>query len=293
MENKNDAVHRPAHYTDGKIEVIDFIEDKKLGFNLGNAVKYISRAGKKDPSKHLEDLQKALWYLNREIGNLKAKIKDDNIGEASHVQFKADFARKEAQRLHDLTERCIIYPLETQLHEMEHSDTALLYKTKLPETPEKHNDDIAREDFEDACKPYFKSSGEGIDPNVSVPQSEYAPYLVTPEEEKKVSAKEELLEALNDMKPKVVEKEIPSVKFCVPSLAWKFEPDSLHKNKYVSSTDVGVFTVTVYDRSCKWCFFPSNKFKNNFKSGEASTLDEAKHVAAVHHNYLTKSYLIR
>ena len=63
----NDNVNHPAHYTDEKIEVIDFIEDKKLGYHLGNAVKYISRAGKKDPDKYIEDLQKAVWYLQREI----------------------------------------------------------------------------------------------------------------------------------------------------------------------------------------------------------------------------------
>lgn len=66
----NDLVNKPAHYTDGKIETIDYIEDKQLGFNLGNAVKYISRAGKKDPSKTKEDLQKALWYLQRQINKL-------------------------------------------------------------------------------------------------------------------------------------------------------------------------------------------------------------------------------
>lgn len=65
----NDPVNKPSHYTDGKIEVIDFIEDKKLNFNLGNTVKYIARAGKKDPAKLLEDLKKAQWYLNREILN--------------------------------------------------------------------------------------------------------------------------------------------------------------------------------------------------------------------------------
>lgn len=69
----SDQVNKPAHYTDGKIEVIDFIEDKSLGFNLGNSVKYISRAGKKDPAKKIEDLQKAAWYLNREITNLQLK----------------------------------------------------------------------------------------------------------------------------------------------------------------------------------------------------------------------------
>jgi hypothetical protein len=60
-----DNINHPAHYTDGKIEVIDYIEDKKLNFNLGNAVKYISRAGKK--GNKIEDLKKAIWYLYREI----------------------------------------------------------------------------------------------------------------------------------------------------------------------------------------------------------------------------------
>lgn len=67
----NDNVNRPAHYTDGKIEVIEFIEDKKLGFCLGNAIKYISRAGKKDPTKEVEDLQKAKWYIERRIKQLE------------------------------------------------------------------------------------------------------------------------------------------------------------------------------------------------------------------------------
>lgn len=66
-----DPVNHPSHYTDGKIEVIDYIEDKKLGFCLGNAVKYISRAGKKDPTKEVEDLRKALWYVERRIKELE------------------------------------------------------------------------------------------------------------------------------------------------------------------------------------------------------------------------------
>ena len=71
-----DNVNHPAHYTSGKIEVIDFIEDKELGFHLGNAVKYISRAGRKNPDKIVEDLQKAVWYINREIGRLEEKKND-------------------------------------------------------------------------------------------------------------------------------------------------------------------------------------------------------------------------
>lgn len=67
---ESDAVNHPSHYQ-GKIEVIDFIEDKHLGFNLGNCIKYIARAGKKNPEKLLEDLKKARWYLDREIANME------------------------------------------------------------------------------------------------------------------------------------------------------------------------------------------------------------------------------
>lgn len=72
-ENKNDPVNHPSYYTDGNIEVIDYIKDKGLGFCLGNAVKYISRAGKKDPEKEIEDLRKAAWYINRRIEELLEK----------------------------------------------------------------------------------------------------------------------------------------------------------------------------------------------------------------------------
>lgn len=72
-EKISDPVNNPAHYTDGKIEVIEFIEDKKLDFCLGNAVKYVSRSGKKDPAKEIEDLKKAIWYINRKIQQLENK----------------------------------------------------------------------------------------------------------------------------------------------------------------------------------------------------------------------------
>ena len=65
-----DNVNHPKHYNDGKIEVIDFIEDKKLGFCLGNAIKYICRAGKKDKNKEVEDIQKSIWYLHRYLENI-------------------------------------------------------------------------------------------------------------------------------------------------------------------------------------------------------------------------------
>lgn len=70
-EVEDDVVNHPSHYTDTKIEVMDYIEDKGFNFALGNAVKYISRAGKKDKNKTIQDLEKAEWYLNREIKRLK------------------------------------------------------------------------------------------------------------------------------------------------------------------------------------------------------------------------------
>jgi len=60
-----DPVNHPAHYTQGGIETIDFIEAKGLGYNLGNVIKYITRADYK--GNRIEDLQKAKWYLEREI----------------------------------------------------------------------------------------------------------------------------------------------------------------------------------------------------------------------------------
>lgn len=60
-----ERVDHPAHYNQGKFEVIDVIEDWKLGFNDGNAVKYIARARHK--GEEIQDLKKAVWYLNRQI----------------------------------------------------------------------------------------------------------------------------------------------------------------------------------------------------------------------------------
>ena len=60
-----DPVNHPAHYKAGGIETIDFIEAKKLNYNLGNVVKYITRSDLKGNRK--QDLEKALWYLNREL----------------------------------------------------------------------------------------------------------------------------------------------------------------------------------------------------------------------------------
>lgn len=81
----DDAVYHPAHYKSGGMEAIDVIEAFKLGFNLGNTVKYVLRAGKKGAwsagvrmevsrrEKAIEDLKKARFYLDRHITNLEAQ----------------------------------------------------------------------------------------------------------------------------------------------------------------------------------------------------------------------------
>ena len=75
-----DVINHPSHYTTGKIEVIDFIEDKGLNFNLGNVIKYVARAGRKKSqgksleAKALEDLKKARFYIDREIAAREARL---------------------------------------------------------------------------------------------------------------------------------------------------------------------------------------------------------------------------
>jgi hypothetical protein len=70
---KKEAVNHPDHYggAENPYEAIKVIEAWGLGFNLGNTVKYVSRAGKKGAA--LEDLKKASWYLTREIENMESQ----------------------------------------------------------------------------------------------------------------------------------------------------------------------------------------------------------------------------
>lgn len=74
-EGKNDVIEHPAHYTQG-IECMDYIESHRLNYARGNIIKYVTRAGLKDASKEVEDLEKACWYLNREIERVKKAKKD-------------------------------------------------------------------------------------------------------------------------------------------------------------------------------------------------------------------------
>jgi hypothetical protein len=87
----NDNVNHPPHYTNSPsgIECVEIAE--RLSFNLGNALKYIWRAGKKNPETLREDLQKALWYVNRERATLANTAEHVIVqpGNANLVRFLA------------------------------------------------------------------------------------------------------------------------------------------------------------------------------------------------------------
>ena len=74
----DDPVNHPSHYTAGKIEIIDFIEDQNLGYHLGNTVKYICRAGKKTAAPYVQDLKKARWYLDRKIRKTSNAVRSNS-----------------------------------------------------------------------------------------------------------------------------------------------------------------------------------------------------------------------
>ena len=75
-----DMVNHPPHYVEGRqYEPLDVISDWGLNYRLGSALKYISRAGRKDPSKTVEDLRKAVFYLEREIEAVEAQQVHDAV----------------------------------------------------------------------------------------------------------------------------------------------------------------------------------------------------------------------
>lgn len=95
-----DAVNHPSYYggEDNTYECVRVIEAWDLNFSLGNAVKYISRAGKKDPATMAEDLEKAAWYLNREIVKARGFLPDRSVHPDKYEQVgEFSWARTEGQ----------------------------------------------------------------------------------------------------------------------------------------------------------------------------------------------------
>lgn len=93
-------VEHPKHYNMGNIEVIDAIEAWGFGegFNRGNGIKYTARAGHKDPETEIEDLEKAKWYIEREIERVKKK---------KELAEKGDHSPTTSQSERDILDGCI------------------------------------------------------------------------------------------------------------------------------------------------------------------------------------------
>lgn len=84
------SINHPSHYAGGRqFEPIGVIEDWGLNFNLGNSLKYISRAGRKDPAKTVEDLKKAVWYLEREIAALEGSQEPLRVSYEDVLDYQA------------------------------------------------------------------------------------------------------------------------------------------------------------------------------------------------------------
>ena len=85
----------PAHYTRGNIEVWDFIRDQQLNYHLGNAIKYICRAGYKDSKR--EDLEKAIHYLENELSHLEPLQSPVTFGHGDRVPYSVRGEELEGQ----------------------------------------------------------------------------------------------------------------------------------------------------------------------------------------------------
>lgn len=106
----SDNVKNPSHYNRGKIEVWEFIEDQGLDYHTGNAVKYIARAGFKDPSKEVEDLQKAIAFLERKIKVLSEKHEEESDKKFDEMLPKPclDYLEWRYERILDLLQKKLI-----------------------------------------------------------------------------------------------------------------------------------------------------------------------------------------
>ena len=102
MENN---VNHPTHYNSGKIEVIDFIEDQKLNFSLGNAIKYTCRAGRKMNQSVLQDLGKAAWYIIREMYRIVEQDVHDKDKELLYQYNNLQNEINEIRKFYDYDER--------------------------------------------------------------------------------------------------------------------------------------------------------------------------------------------
>lgn len=136
----NDMVRSPSHYRGRTIDVIDVIEDWGLGYHLGNAFKYLARAGKKDSA--MQDLQKAAWYFERAMHDkqLRAGLADPAAAFAigQHqvcIEFRAP--KPVMNIIADLHLAALAAtPRDRKAHLMRAADAAWRHAADLNATPE-------------------------------------------------------------------------------------------------------------------------------------------------------------
>lgn len=124
MEQNTEKINHPSYYNTSSFEVIDFIHLLDLNFCLGNAIKYICRAGKKNNDTLVEDLKKALWYLQEEIDSSynfkKLEMNENKVNLITQIFYESQNFKKE---LEDFLCECIYWIGKSVLYnEQEHID---------------------------------------------------------------------------------------------------------------------------------------------------------------------------
>lgn len=129
----SEAVHHPSHYNQYKdVEVIEITEE--LNFNRGNAVKYVARAGFKNEDTEVQDLEKALWYLERELGRDNAELSLGDTNRVERLVEQMNFHRGTAVWLIALAGRQGNSSPTTDMTEATHSIKAEIARLKREET---------------------------------------------------------------------------------------------------------------------------------------------------------------
>ena len=138
----SDPVHSPSHYKSGGIEVIDVIEAFELGFRLANVVKYVLRAGRKGDA--LEDLEKAAWYLDREIDKLEEQAEEDEVADdAAHTKPAACGKRPNVGDEVEAEKRESLYVDITSREDVARKMAKVFFDTPIPTTENMVVSDVA------------------------------------------------------------------------------------------------------------------------------------------------------
>lgn len=140
----SDRVYKLPHYNSGGIEVIDVIEAFQLGFNLGNVLKYVLRSGRKGDA--LEDLEKAAYYLDREIDKLEKQAEEDEVAdESTHTKPVVCAQRPNVGDEVEAEKRESLYVDITSMDDIARRMARVVFDTPIPTTENVVVSDVASE----------------------------------------------------------------------------------------------------------------------------------------------------